>query len=210
MTDPETAEVSQDVEWMTPFPMDGVQPVFVADDDSPWHVIPHWAMVDGKALLVGLDIRSFVEDMPDDARDAWPSRRPVAGHLQELTQKVLRGIPLSAVRDESRKHLADKLGALAGGLPDSPLQRRAGQHATAMTASGKPRRRRPSASDDLLVRVAQLYAKAEAVGQGRAPARFVEQELRREGFDVSTRGGRDQVRKWIQRARERKLLPPVV
>src|SRR5260370_11784563 len=50
----------QHVEWLTPNPLNGIQPVFY-EEGSPWHVTPHWAMVGGRATLVGLDIRSFVE-----------------------------------------------------------------------------------------------------------------------------------------------------
>ena len=55
----------QRVEWLTPNPMTGIQPVF-CEEGSPWHVTPHWAVVDGRATLVGLDIRSFEEPWIQD------------------------------------------------------------------------------------------------------------------------------------------------
>src|SRR5258708_33000328 len=62
VTDSRTAQTSRDehVEWLTPNPLNGIQPAFY-EEGSPWHVTPHWAMVAGRATLVGLDIRSFVE-----------------------------------------------------------------------------------------------------------------------------------------------------
>lgn len=44
----------QHVEWLTPNPFDSKQPVFW-EEGSPWHVTPHWAVVNGRATLVGLD-----------------------------------------------------------------------------------------------------------------------------------------------------------
>jgi hypothetical protein len=205
VTDVQTDEVSQQVEWLTPFPTDGMQPIFVASDDSPWHVIPHWAMVGGKAMLVGIDIRCFVEvyDRHDDVQD----RQPVGRELVELTQQVLRGISLSAVREESRAHLTSKLVELAKACPPGRFADYSSNVATAMTTKGRPRKRRAPVRDELLTHVAQLYNVALASGSA-TPARYVEERLRKEGVDVSTRGGRDQVRKWIQRARQSGMLPP--
>ncbi len=200
------AHPSRRIEWLTPFPYDGVQPVYVAsDDDSPWHVIPHWALVDSRAMLVGIDIRCFVEE---DDEDGNPQpRRPVGAELIDLTQQVLRGISLSAVREESRAHVAGRFAGLAEACAPSRLADHVGEVATALTAKGNPRKRRAAANDALLTRVAELYRAALASGSA-TPVRYVEEQVRREGADISTRGGRDQVRKWVQRARQRGLLPP--
>jgi len=205
VTDKRTKQASPPVEWLTPFPMDGIQPVHVRDDDSPWHVIPHWALVDGRAMLVGLDIRCFIEEHD---RDGQPlPRRPVGEQLIDLTQQVLRGISLSAVRAESQAYISDQFAGFADALPPSPLSDHARTIATALTAKGQPRKRRIPAQDDLLARVAQLYNTALSSGSA-TPVRYVEERLREEGVQISTRGGRDQVRKWVQRARQRGLLAP--
>lgn len=207
VTDERAEEVSQPIEWLTPFPLDAIQPVHVTDDDSPWHVIPHWALVDGRAMLVGLDIRCFIEEYDQDG-EALP-RRPVQESLVDLTQQVLRSVSLSAVRAESQTHLADKFTRLANACsPDSALGDYTSNIAAALTATGRPRKRRAPAQEDLLTRVAQLYTAALSSGNSAAPVRYVEERLREDGIGISTRGGRDQVRKWVQRARQRGLLPP--
>ncbi len=189
--------------------MDGTQPAYFTDDESPWLVIPHWAFVDGRAMLVGIDIRCFVEEY---TRDGEPlPLRPVTDQLVELTQQVLRGVSLSAVRRESQAYLAGKFASFADLADTGPDSHRGAADyaravAVALTAKGQPRKRRTPVHDDLLVRVAQLYTTALAAGSA-TPARYVEEHLRREGVEVSTRGGGDQVRKWIQRARQRGLLP---
>ena len=60
----------QHVEWLTPSPIDGMQPVFW-EQGSPWHVTPHWAQVDGKVMMVGLDIRSFTTSWMQDPADPF-------------------------------------------------------------------------------------------------------------------------------------------
>jgi hypothetical protein len=217
-SEPEQTSRDQDVEWLTPNPMDGKQPVLY-EDGSPWHVMPHWAMVGGRAILVGLDIRSFVEpwipdpDHPDGGYEGPRQAVDLDGGLAEVTQRVLRGISISTVRRESSAHLAEAMSALAASLDaaypsTTPLSRHAAEIASQLTQSGTPRKRRPAASDDLLSRVAAYYNEAVARGS-KTPVRDTEGRLREAGDPVSARGGRVQVRKWVQRARQKELIPPV-
>jgi hypothetical protein len=104
--------------------------------------------------------------------------------------------------------VAGWLGKISTAVPGSVLGTYVDGITTSLTAAGTPRQRRRPASDDHLRLVAALYAEALAAGQHRTPARYVEQQLRQRGVQVSARGGRDQVRKWIQRARERGFIPP--
>jgi len=153
---------------------------------------------------VGLDIRCFVEEY-DKQGESLP-RRPTQDRFVELTQQVLRGVSLSAVRAESQAHLAERFASLAACSP-SAVGEQAGTIAAALTAKGQPRKRREPARDGLLARVAELYNVALSSGS-TTPVAYVEGRLRQEGVDISTRGGRDQVRKWVQRAQQRGLLAP--
>ena len=217
-TQPGQPSREPDVEWLTPSPFTGKQPTFW-EPGSPWHITPHWALVDGKAIMVGLDIRSFTEPWVEDPTD------PDGGHegprepadpslgLAELTQKVLRGVSISVVRNESAAYLADALGTVSTQVdaafgPGKPLAVRTAEVASQLTQGGSPRKRRPAAGDDLLSRVAAFYNEAVAVGS-RTPVRYAEDRLRAVGAPVSDRGGRVQVRKWVQRARQKGLIPPV-
>jgi hypothetical protein len=208
----------QRVEWLTPNPITGIQPV-LHEEGSPWHVTPHWAMVDGRATLVGLDIRSFVEPWiqdpchPDGGYEGPRQAVNLDHGLAEVTQKILRGVSIVAVRRESAAHLATAMSALAASLDaaypsTTPLSRHAFEIASQLTQSGTPRKRRPAASDDLLSRVAAYYSEAVAVGS-KTPVKYAEEHLRAAGDPVSARGGRVQVRKWVQRARQKGLIPPV-
>lgn len=207
----------QRVEWLTPNPMTGIQPVFY-EEGSPWHVTPHWASVDGRATLVGLDIRSFVEPWiqdpvhPDGGYEGPRQAVDPDQGLAEVTQKVLRGISIAAVRRESAAHLATGMSDFAASLDTAypsttPLSRHAAEVASQLTQSGTPRKRRPPVSDDLLSRVAAYYSEAVAVGS-KTPVKYAEERLRAAGDPVSARGGRVQVRKWVQRARQKGLIPP--
>jgi len=137
-----------------------------------WNVTAHWTQIDGRAVIVGIDIRGT--------------------ESAEITQRVLRAIAISRVRDLT----CPKPRGL-------PLAIHAAT--SALTAAGHPRKRLPPVSDGLLRQVADLYAIAVRSGS-KMPAKFVEEQLRAAGAAVSATGGRAQVRKWIQRARERELL----
>lgn len=187
----------------------------------------HWANVDGRAVIVGLDVRSFT----DVFSDVYPGPVPVGEELAEVSQRVIRGIPISRIRDLTREQLIDAAweSMLAirsaplkpdGSAPDesdfpvnlmSPDETVAhDQHATEqismLTAKGEPRKRLPPATEELLRRVAGLYTRAVASGD-KAPAKYVEEKLREAGEPrLSSKGSRVQVRQWIRRARERGYL----
>src|SRR5260370_713068 len=199
----------QHVEWLTPNPIDGKQPVFY-EEGRPWNVTAHWAMVDGRATLVGLDIRSFVEPWiqdPGHPDGGYEGPRQAVGPdrgLAEVTQKVLRGVSIAAVRRDSAAHLAKAMSALAASLDaayprTTRLSRHAAEIALQLTQSGTPRKRRPPASDDLLSRVAAYYSEAVAVGS-KTPVKYAEERLRAAGYPVSARGGRVHVGERGQRA----------
>lgn len=185
------------------------------DEQGPWLITAHWAKVDDRPMIVGLDVRSFTD------RD----QAPVSDHLLEVTQRVLRGLPISRIRDLTRAQLIETAMLPSLGIRSIPIdgdesdmdlnwmdpedvaamdERAAAAHT--LTAKGEPRKRRPAAGEDLLRRVAVLYA--EAVGQGDTmPAKYVEEKLSEAGEPrLGTKGGRVLVRQWIRRARERGYL----
>jgi hypothetical protein len=206
------------IEWLTPNPFDGNQPIFY-EQGSPWHVTPHWAEVDGKAMLVGLDIRSFtapwVKDPDDPFDDGHEGPREPADPslgLAELTQAVLRGVSISTVRSESAAYLANAFGTFSAQIaaaygPRAALGVHLSETTSQLTKGGTPRRREPPASETLLTQVAAYYNEAATLGS-KTPVKDTEVRLRAAGAPVSARGGRVQVRKWVQRARQKGLIPP--
>jgi hypothetical protein len=219
VTSAQSGQVSreQHVEWLTPNPFDGKQPVLF-EEGGPWHITPHWAFVEGRATLVGLDIRSFTEPWiedpahPDGGYEGPRQAVDLSLGLAEVTQKVLREVSITEVRNETAAHLANALGDLSSSL-DEAYQRRtalslhAAEVASSLTQSGKSRVRRPAAGDALLSRVAAYYNEAVRIGS-KTPVKYAEDRLRASGAPVSERGGRVQVRKWVQRARQKGLIPP--
>jgi hypothetical protein len=180
--------------------------------DGPWLITTHWATMDGRLAIVGLDVRSYHEG------------QPVGDRLAEVTQPVLRGISITKIREHAREILIrshpspllfrpippdgvgpdilkdpDAAEAIAGWLDE---------RLSLLTAKGEPRKRRPPAGEELLRHVAALYAYADGSGD-KAPAKYVADQLREAGEPrLSTQGGRVLVRQWIRRARERGYLPP--
>jgi hypothetical protein len=176
------------------------------DEAGPWLVTAHWAKVDGRAVIVGLDVRSYV-DHPTGA-DGSVMREPVSDQLAEVTQRVVRGLLISKIRDLTR---ADLIGRSESVLfsSDPEIVADHGDWAAdrldMLTAKGEPRKRRRPATEDLLRHVAALYT--EAVGQGDTmPAKYVENRLRAAGELLPPLSSRVLVRQWIRRARQRKYL----
>jgi hypothetical protein len=149
-----------------------------------------------------LDIRSFTTD-----QEGEPSSLSYAGDsLREVTQRVVRGLPLAQIREEHRQRAisAAEYGVkqLADEHPYMP------QLLGALTAKGEPRKRAPSATDAELQHVANLYLAAVAAGH-KTPAKTVEAALRAAGapwLSHDATSARNQVRKWIERARDRGLI----
>jgi hypothetical protein len=176
------------------------------DETGPWLIATHWAQVEGRAMIVGLDVRSFYDK---ELKDGSLVRVPVGGQWAEVTQRVLRGIHISQIRDLTRAHLRrDAESALFSPAPQFVADHAqwAYERLARLTAKGEPRKRRPPAGDDLLRRVAALYEHAVENGDTK-PAKYVEDQLRDAGEQrLSTKGGRVLVRQWIRRARERGYL----
>jgi hypothetical protein len=178
------------------------------DDAGPWEITAHWGQVNGRPVIVGLDVHSYAgQIMRVDGSMEW---RPVGDQLAEVTQGVLRGISITKIRDDTREALIRNSEALLAVLPpEMELHAEwAADRLSTLTAKGERRKRRPAAGEDTLRLVAALYT--EAIGRGdKAPAKYVEDQLRERGEPrLSTKGGRVLVRQWIRRARERGYLPP--
>jgi len=214
VTDEESIDTSRSETWL-------LLPASVRWPDAergPWVVTAHWAKVNERAVIVGLDIRSF------DHLDA-----PIGDDLAEVTQRVLRGIPISQIRETTRDqviaaHMMPSLAIHSAPLVDgakapadsmhpedvAAIDQQATEAYRALTAKGQPRKRRPPATEALLRTVAELYTHAVTSGD-KMPAKYVEAQLRAAGEPrLSTKGGRVQVRQWVRRARERGYLtiPP--
>ena len=190
----------QEVAWLTPAP-DGT-PVTLPwpEETGPFLLTCHLARVDGRTMLVGLDIRSFHTD---------PSGSPVAGPdgLVEVNHPALRSLRAGEIAEAARARLAATLASKAGSRSLSKADRDAAVRTfEALTAPSRPRPTGHRPASTQLERVAELFNQAVAAGgdAARRPSIYVHHALTEDGLDVSL----NTVRGQIHRARTKGLIPP--
>lgn len=183
-----------------------------------WEVAVDWARIDGRAVPVGLSIRSWTRDT-----DGTPIALP--GGPTELTRELVRSLPFASLVEASRQraagwaNMADGPGSL---LSDDERQA-ARRHAEQVDQRQRYRQGRPRQhGPEFYATVATLYM--EAVRGGGKPARQpavavyerlvadprFNRDFPSEGVTEKVRALRmAEVRKHIQRARRDGLIPPV-
>lgn len=188
------------MEWLTPGPMGEEVTLRWPPDDGPFELRPHLAFVDGRTVIVGIDIRSFVQH--DDG-----TRAPVNGEaFSEVDAALLHSLRISEISDRSRIELAAFPNVFSFGRGTDEMRDEYRRRTEMLTTRGSVRKRRPAAGDQELSHVADLYRAALAAGgePARKPAKYVHEHLAESGVDVTP----VQVRKWIARARREGLLAP--
>ena len=190
----------QEVEWLTPAP-DGTTVVLPwPEETGPFLLTCHLALVDGRTLLVGLDVRSFALDA-----DGVPV--PGAAGLVEVNHPALRSLRAGEIAEAARARLAAELASQARSRRGSAGDRDvAGRRFEALTL---PQKARPSGfrpASSQLQKVADLYLQAVAAGgdSARRPSIYVHHALAEEGSDITL----NTVRGQIHRARVKGLIPP--
>lgn len=194
------AAVRQEVEWLTPAP-DGT-PVELTwpDADGPLHLTCHLARVDGRTMLVGLDVRSFTLD-----RDGTPVPGPAG--LVEVNHPSLRSLRAGEIAEAARATLAALLASTSTSRSvDKAARQAAARTVASLTAPSRPRRSGPRPASSQLELVADLFNRAVAAGGDSAhrPSIYVHQALVEDGQDVTL----NTVRGQIHRARVKGLIPP--
>jgi hypothetical protein len=171
-----------------------------------WQVIPTFAdLGDGRIECVGVVVRSFRERNVS-REPGKPDIRPVGlpGGPAPVTRTLLKSLPLGALVDESRRHLAEfdafvatARGARAFGVPPSG-QRIAARLAAELKGELKKRPGRPlSFTHEDFDRLSRIYAEAHA--NNRKPTRAVAQ-----AFNLSP----SQAARRVHQARELGYLGP--
>ena len=191
---------AQEVEWLTPAP-DGT-PVELAwpEADGPFTLTCHLARVDGRTMLVGLDVRSF-HTTPDG--DPVPGQ----GGLVEINHPALRSLRAGEIAEAARAKLAALLATRSTSRSlDKATRAAAARTFESLTTPSSPRRHRPRPPSSQLERVAELFNAALAAGgdAARRPSIHVHQALVGDGQDVTL----NTVRGQIHRARVKGLIPP--
>jgi len=185
------------VDWLTPTP-DGTLVVLPwPDEDGPLLLTCHLAQVNGRTMLVGLDVRSFT-DSPDGPR-------PGPSGLVEINHPMLRSLRAGEITEAARARLAADLAGQArsrklGADGREQARRRFDQLTTPQRS--RPTGSRPASSQ--LEKVADLYNGFVAAGgdQARRPSIYVHQALVDEGMDVTL----NTVRGQLHRAKVKGLL----
>jgi hypothetical protein len=199
-TTPAGGTPAQRVDWLTPAP-DGT-PVVIdwPEEGGPFELTCHLAQVDGRTMLVGLDIRSF-------RQDAAGVPVPGPAGLAEVNHPVLRSLRAGEIAEAARVRLAAELAAQSRSRRSTGQERQtAGRRYAAVTA---PKASRPTgyrAPSAQLETVADLFNAALAAGgdQARRPSIYVHAALAATGSDITL----NTVRGQIHRARVRGLIPP--
>ncbi len=190
-------EAGQEIEWLTPAPDGTTVQLPWPEEDGPLLLTCHLARVDGRTMLVGLDVRSFMET------DEGIEPGPVG--LVEINHPALRTLRAGEIAEAARARLAAELAAQARSRRGSAADRKdAAQRFASLTSPqrARPKGARPASSQ--LERVAQLWHQAVAAGgdSARRPSIYVHKALTDEGMDVTL----NTVRGQIHRARSKGLL----
>lgn len=195
------AKPTSDVDWLTPTP-DGT-PVEIPwpEESGPFVLTCHLALVDGRAELVGLDVRSFTL-----SASGAPASGPSG--LAEVNHPVLRSLRAGEIAEAARLRLAAELASQARSRRGSAEQRdEAKRRYTALTspAPARPSGYRPASEQ--LEKVAALFHEALAAGgdAAKAPSLYVHLSLSAEGSDITLNAVRGQ----IHRARQKGLVPKI-
>jgi hypothetical protein len=196
----EGSATPQEVEWLTPAPDGTAVQLPWPDENGPFLLTCHLAYVEGRTVMVGLDVRSFTLD--DDGN---PTPGPAG--LVEVNHPALRSLRAGEIAEAARARLAAMLGAQAGAESwDEYVRTTANRKFQALTSPDRPRPTgfRPASSQ--VQRVAELYLQAIAAGgdAARRPSIYVHHALAEEGSDISL----NTVRGQIHRARVKGLVPP--
>ena len=194
----------QEVEWLTPAP-DGTPVVLPwPDENGPFLLTCHLARVEGRTMLVGLDVRSFHGPTADDATGT-PTPGPLG--LTEVNHPALRSLRAGEIAEAARAKLAAMVGATAGSSGwDDSVREAAARRFEVLTSPNKSRVAGVRPVSDQLQRVAALYLQAIAAGgdSAKKPSIYVHHALTEDGLDVSL----NTVRGQIHRARVKGLIPP--
>ncbi len=190
----------QEVEWLTPAPDGTTVELPWPDENGPFLLTCHLALVDGRTLLVGLDVRSF-------RRVGHAGAAPGPQGLVEVNHPALRSLRAGEIAEAARAKLAAMLAAQASSRKGTAEQRAAAAaRLKLLTAprSARPTGFRPASSQ--LEKVADLYKRVIAAGgdHARRPSIYVHQALAEEGSDLTL----NTVRGQIHRARVKGLIPP--
>src|SRR4051812_22800256 len=125
----------QEVEWLTPAPDGTTVELPWPDENGPFLLTCHLAVVDGRALLVGLDVRSF-------RRVGHSGAAPGPQGFVEVNHPALRSLRAGEIAEAARAKLAAVLAARAGSRRGSAADRAAA--ASRLELLTAPRSARPT------------------------------------------------------------------
>ena len=186
------------VDWLTPAPDGTTVELPWPDENGPFLLTCHLAQVDGRAQLVGLDVRSFVQ--------SGEELKPGPHGLAEVNHAMLRSLRAGEIAESARLKLAAELASQSRSRRGTTVQREeAGRRYVSLTA---PQPSRPSGfrpASEQLEKVAELFKEALAAGGEAAtkPSLYVHHALAAEGSQISLNAVRGQ----IHRARQKGLVP---
>lgn len=170
-----------------------------------FYVRVHWGVVNGRAAVIGVDLRSFFSRQEARALEGITDARPVGGQWREVGTPAVRGLRLAEVAEATRSFLMHDPSWLEAFAPPTPSQRDVLRGAqVALADKPQPRRGPPALLSD--EELEQVVAVAYRQG-GRRPVEAVREALTRLP-QFKGRVTREQAKKAVQRARDKAFLPP--
>jgi len=181
------------------------QPADVAD--TTLYLRVHWANRDGRAVVVGLDLRTFWSSTENGATQAILRAGLDVQPMGEVNTAVLRGLRFADVVEEgSRKVLEESLIEAPPPEDDDARAQRAAL-ARAVAAGKRRRGPRPAASDEDLERFVAAPYRAHLTAGGRKPVQAAREAMQASGrFGAAVTSG--MASKAVERARRLGMIPP--
>lgn len=168
-------------------------PDTITINGKDYAVTVHWAVVDGRAVPVGLDLRSFTQ--------AKGKTEPLGGRFREVTSPVLRGLRLAEAVEQSRRDM-DLLGQMLKHYAPTPVGRVAGRRT--VRAVSEPERRRGPQPRLSIADLREVVVPAYRAG-GSRPIEAVRLALE---AHLDERVTKEQARNAVKRARAEGLEMP--
>ena len=178
-----------------------------------FHVRTHWAQVDGRPTVVGVDLRSFQVEERSIAEALVPPE-PVGGQWSEVTSPVVRALRIGSVAEGHRLEFMESYDV---DIEERPESERGQLEADQAFWGTEPDRKKPGPAeqmtDDLLRSVVEpAYRRG-----GRKPVVAVQEALEAAGYPGSAWDPKkrrnvvspNQASAAVRKARAKGLLGPV-
>lgn len=176
-----------------------------------FHVRTHWAQVDGRPTVVGVDLRSFLVEEQSIAEARVPPE-PIGGQWSEVTSPVVRALRIGSVAEG---HRLEWMESYDEDIAEQPADESLGE-AQAFWGT-EPERKKPGPTEQMTDDLLRSVVEPAYRNGGRKPVRAVQEALQKAGYlgsewDPKKRRNvvsANQASAAVRKARQRGFLAPV-